>query len=130
MLLKINGQIEGRSERSERIETKIPKLYLDHFDYKVSVRQIILEGSEPISPQILTLTTNAVDMNPFNLNQEIYSFESSGSNFILSEPKHLQEYKIQLKDFHTSEFILQSSGIVGETKISILLEISRDVRIQ
>ena len=126
----INGTIEGRSEEFETINTKIPKLYLDQFDYKLSVRSIILEGQQLISKQVLTLSTNAVDMNAFNLGQEIYSFESSGSDYILSEPTHLREYKIQLKDFHTSQFILQSRGIVGETKIRILLEISRDVRIQ
>ena len=130
MLIMINGTIEGRSEKFEIIETKIPKLYLDQFDYKLSVRSIILEGEGSISKQILTLSSNAVDMNPFNLGQEIYSFESSGSDYILSEPTHLREYKIQLKDFHTSQFILQSRGIVGKTKIRILLEISRDVRIQ
>ena len=130
MLIMINGTIEGRSEEFETIETKIPKLYLDQFDYKLSVRSIILEGQQLISKQVLTLSTNAVDMNAFNLGQEIYSFESSGSDYILSEPTHLREYKIQLKDFHTSQFILQSRGIVGETKIRILLEISRDVRIQ
>ena len=126
----INGTIEGRSEEFETIDTKIPKLYLDQFDYKLSVRSIILEGQQSISKQVLTLSTNAVDMNAFNLDQEIYSFESSGSDYILSEPTHLREYKIQLKDFHTSQFILQSRGIVGKTKIRILLEISRDVRIQ
>ena len=130
MLLMINGTIEGRSEEFETIDTKIPKLYLDQFDYKLSVRSIILEGQQSISKQVLTLSTNAVDMNAFNLGQEIYSFESSGSDYILSEPTHLREYKIQLKDFHTSQFILQSRGIVGKTKIRILLEISRDVRIQ
>ena len=130
MLIMINGTIEGRSEEFETIETKIPKLYLDQFDYKLSVRSIILEGQQSISKQVLTLSTNAVDMNAFNLGQEIYSFESSGSDYILSEPTHLREYKIQLKDFHTSQFILQSRGIVGKTKIRILLEISRDVRIQ
>ena len=130
MLIMINGTIEGRSEEFETIETKIPKLYLDQFDYKLSVRSIILEGQQLISKQVLTLSTNAVDMNAFNLGQEIYSFESSGSDYILSEPTHLREYKIQLKDFHTSQFILQSRGIVGKTKIRILLEISRDVRIQ
>ena len=130
MLIMINGTIEGRSEEFETIDTKIPKLYLDQFDYKLSVRSIILEGQQSISKQVLTLSTNAVDMNAFNLGQEIYSFESSGSDYILSEPTHLREYKIQLKDFHTSQFILQSRGIVGKTKIRILLEISRDVRIQ
>ena len=130
MLIMINGTIEGRSEEFETIETKIPKLYLDQFDYKLSVSSIILEGQQLISKQVLTLSTNAVDMNAFNLGQEIYSFESSGSDYILSEPTHLREYKIQLKDFHTSQFILQSRGIVGKTKIRILLEISRDVRIQ
>ena len=130
MLIMINGTIEGRSEEFETIETKIPKLYLDQFDYKLSVRSIILEGQQLISKQVLTLSTNAVDMNAFNLGQEIYSFESSGSDYILSEPTHLREYKIQLKDFHTSQFILQSRGIVGEKRIRILLEITRDVRIQ
>ena len=130
MLIMINGTIEGRSEEFETIDTKIPKLYLDQFDYKLSVRSIILEGQQSIPKQVLTLSTNAVDMNAFNLGQEIYSFESSGSDYILSEPTHLREYKIQLKDFHTSEFILQSRGIVGEKRIRILLEISRDVRIQ
>ena len=130
MLIMINGTIEGRSEEFETIETKIPKLYLDQFDYKLSVRSIILEGQQSISKQVLTLSTNAVDMNAFNLGQEIYSFESSGSDYILSEPTHLREYKIQLKDFHTSQFILQSRGIVGEKRIRILLEITRDVRIQ
>ena len=130
MLLMLKGTLEGRSEEFENIALKIPKLYLDQFDYKLSLRSITLEGSQQIERQILTLITNAVDMNPFNLAQEIYCFESSGSDFILSEPKHLREYKIQLKDFHTSQFILKSRGLVGETKIQILLEISRDVRIQ
>ena len=88
MLLMLKGTVEGRSEEFENIALKIPKLYLDQFDYKLSLRSITIEGSQPIERQIFTLITNAVDMNPFNLAQEIYSFESSGSDFILSEPKH------------------------------------------
>ena len=130
MLIQLNGTIEGRSEEFETINMTIPKLYLDHYDYKLSIRSIILEGTYPIEKQIISLITTAVDMNSFNLSQEVYAFESPGSDFMLSEPKHLREYKIQLKDFHTSQFILKTRGIVGDTKIQILLEISRDVRIQ
>ena len=130
MLIQLDGTIEGRSEQFETITMTIPKLYLDHYDYKLSIRSVILEGINPIEKQIISLITTAVDMNSFNLSQEVYAFESSGSDFMLSEPKHLREYKIQLKDFHTSQFILKTRGIVGDTKIQILLEISRDVRIQ
>ena len=130
MLLLITGTIEGRSEKFETIKTQIPVLFLDRFDYNITVRSIILESDNPIEKQVLRLKSDCIDKNPFNQEQEIYAFESSGSNYIFHEPKHLRLYKVQKKEFHRTEFALQSTGLVGETKIQILLEISRDVRYQ
>ena len=110
MLIQLDGTIEGRSEQFETITMTIPKLYLDHYDYKLSIRSVILEGINPIEKQLISLITTAVDMNSFNLSQEVYAFESSGSDFLF--PKHLREYKIQLKDYHPSQFILKTRGIV------------------
>ena len=130
MLLQITVTIEGRSEKFETIKTHIPVLFLDKFDYNITVRSIILESDNPIEKQVLRLKSDCIDKNPFNQEQEIYAFESSGSNYIFHEPKHLRLYKVQKKEFHLTEFALQSTGLVGETKIQILLEISRDVRYQ
>ena len=71
MLIQLNGTIEGRSEEFETINMTIPKLYLDHYDYKLSIRSIILEGTNPIEKQIISLITTSVDMNSFNLSQEL-----------------------------------------------------------
>ena len=130
MLLLITGTIEGRSEKFETIKTQIPVLFLDRFDYNITVRSIILESDNLIEKQVLRLKSDCIDKNPFNQEREIYAFESSGSNYIFHEPKHLRLYKVQKKEFHLTEFALQSTGLVGETKIQILLEILRDVRYQ
>ena len=131
MLIHVNGLIEGRNEEQEKIQLNIPALFLDNNDYKVSVRSVYLESKEEIPTQTFFLLSDLVDKNPFNLDQEIYSFSCKASNFKLASAYQLREYKIQLKELHTSQFLLHcSQGLTGQTKIRILLEITRDVRIQ
>ena len=131
MLLLISGSLEAQSVKYEKLKLKIPTLYLDNFDYKISLRYIYMHGLNDIPEQILFLSTNAVDKSPFNLEQEIYTFQSNGSNYIFAETKTIREYKIQMKEFHTSEFYLHCSGVLtGIFDIKILVDISRDDRIQ
>ena len=131
MLLLISGSLEAQSVKYEKLKLKIPTLYLDNFDYKISLRYIYMHGVNDIPEQILFLSTNAVDKSPFNLEQEIYTFQSNGSNYIFAETKTIREYKIQMKEFHTSEFYLHFPIPLQEKIIvKILLEIKRDDRIQ
>ena len=131
MLIHLSGSIEGRSEEQEKIKLYIPALFLDHYDYKVKVRSIYLSSNTPIPEQAFFLISDIVDKNPFNLDQIIYSFSTKEADFVLSEPFQPREYRVQLKEIHNCEFLLHcSKGVVGETQIRLLLEITRDVRIQ
>ena len=131
MLLMIKGTLDPKTIQYETLSLDIPKLYLDDFDYKIAVHYVYLESKANLPPQTIFLSTNAIDRNPFNLNQEIFAFESNGSNYIFGETKTLREYKIQLKEFHTSEFYLHFPIPLQEKIIvKILLEITRDDRIQ
>ena len=131
MLIHIDGELDAQTIKKEKLELKIPKLYLDDFDYKISVRYVYILGTLPIDSQTIFLSTNAIDRNPFNLDQEIFVIRTNGSNYAFGETKHLTEYKIQLKEFHSSQFIFHCTrGVEGNVKVRILLEISRDVRIQ
>ena len=131
MLIHIDSKLDAKTIKKEKLELKIPKLYLDDFDYKISVRYVYILGTLPIDSQTIFLSTNAIDRNPFNLDQEIFAFEAKGSNYVFGEIKTLREYKIQLKEFHTSEFYLHCSQPLREkVKLKILLDISRDDRIQ
>ena len=131
MLIHIDGELDAKSIKKEKLELKIPKLYLDDFDYKISVRYVYILGILPIDSQTIFLSTNAIDRNPFNLDQEIFVIRTNGSNYAFGETKQLTEYKIQLKEFHSSQFIFHCTrGLEGDVKVRILLEISRDVRIQ
>ena len=131
MLLIIQGTLDPKTIQYETLDLEIPKLYLDDFDYKISVHYVYLEAKSNFQAQKIFLSTNAIDRNPFNLNQEIFAFESNGSNYIFGETKTLREYKIQLKEFHTSEFYLHFPIPLQEKIIvKILLEIKRDDRIE
>ena len=131
MLLVIEGITRMNGAKFERLNFNIPKLYLDNSDYKLRIRNVYMDSKFDIAKQVLFLQTNAIDRNPFNLNQEIFAVETNGSNYAFAEQKHLTEYKIQLKEFHTSEFIFHCTrGVEGDVTVKILLEILRDVRLQ
>ena len=131
MLLTIEGMTKMNGAENERLNFNIPKLYLDNSDYKLRVRSVYLDSQFDIEKQVIFLKTDAVDRSPFNLNQEIFSIETNGSNYVFAEQKHLTEYKIQLKEFHTSQFIFHCTrGVEGNVKVKILLEILRDARLQ
>ena len=130
MLLNLEGEGKGKGNQM-KITLDIPTLFLDQNDYNLSVKSIFINASSQIEEQVCTLHTTAVDRNPFNLKQQIYEFETRRSDYIFSKSKHPIEYKIQLKDFHMSQFFLRGEReLEGDFFIRILLEISRDVRIQ
>ena len=118
-------------QKHERLNLIIPKLYLDHNDYSLQVRNIFMACNSVIPPQVFFLQSDAIDKSPFNLNQTLFVFQSKGSNYIFTEPKQLTGYKIQRKEFHTSEFIFNCThGVEGIVQIKILIEIFRDARLQ
>ena len=132
MLLYLEGEGKGKNNEIS-LDLSIPTLFLDNHDYNLSVKSVFINvmSSAMIEPQVFTLHTTAVDRNPFNLNQQIYEFDTMESDYIFSESKQSLDYKIQLKDFHTSQFYLRWSREFQESFfIRILLDISRDVRIQ
>ena len=132
MLLYLEGEGKGKNNEIS-LDLSIPTLFLDNHDYNLSVKSVFINvvSSGMIEPQVFTLHTTAVDRNPFNLNQQIYEFDTMESDYIFSESKQSLDYKIQLKDFHTSQFYLRWSREFQESFfIRILLDISRDVRIQ
>ena len=131
MLLVIEGVTKMNGADYEKLNLDIPKLYLDNNDYKLCVRNVYIESKYDIAKQVIFLQTDAIDRTPFNLNQEIFVIGTNGSNYAFGETKHLTEYKIQLKEFHSSQFVFHCTrGLEGDVKVRILLEISRDVRIQ
>ena len=87
MLIHIDGELDAQTIKKEKLELKIPKLYLDDFDYKISVRYVYIHGTLPIDSQTIFLSTNAIDRNSFNLDQEIFAFEAKGSNYVFGEIK-------------------------------------------
>lgn len=132
MLVMVNGKVDFIDNFTQSIQLNIPVIYLDDYDYKISVRMINLESHEDIKPQFFSLLSTVVDKNALNPKQELYNFRSNGSNYIYIEPILPREYKIQLKDIHTAEFkLLSTEEIDFHIKdFKILLNISRDVRIQ
>ena len=119
---------------SFQLDLNFPKIFLDKFDYKISVRTICLESTSGFRPCRFSLRSTLVDKNALNPNQEILSFApKKGSNYIHYSPRNLFEYKVQLKDVHTADFILTCTKEVDLEALRdlyFIFEISRDVRIQ
>ena len=134
MLISTNGRIEKIDDYTYQLHLDFPKVFLDKFDYTISVRSISFEGAAEFISSRYSLRTTAVDKNSLNPDQEILSFVSEwGSNYLYFSPRNLFEYKIQLKEVHTADFFLACNKAVDLVEIGnlyIIFEITRDVRIQ
>ena len=134
MLISTNGRLEKIDNYTHQIHFNFPKIFLDKFDYKISVRSFSLESADGFYPCRYSLRTTAVDKNSLNPKQEILSIVApEGSYYVNFNPHNLFEYKIQLKDVHTADFFLTCNKAVDLQRISnlyIIFEITRDVRIQ
>ena len=131
MLINTSGVIKWNDKKAS-IKLQFPVIFLDNFNYNISVRLLHIDSEDSIPDNYFSLQSTAIDKNNINPNQEIYSFRSTGSNYIFNEPSQKREYKIQLRELHTSEFVLTSLKPVNLSlsKIDLIFEIIRDARIQ
>jgi len=136
MLIATKGTIEKLDNYTYQLHLDFPTIFLDKFDYKISVRSISFESTKEFIPNLFrySLRTTAVDKSPLNPDQEILSFVPQwGSSYLDFSPRNLFEYKIQLKEVHTADFFLACNKTVDLVEIGnlyIIFEITRDVRIQ
>ena len=135
MLLRISCGAEKLSAGLFQLDCDIPPIYLDSFDYTLSLRQIILDlndtfayESKPIEGHV-SLIASAIDKTAANPMQELALIPLDPiSNYIFYEPKHLNEYKIQNLAFHSSQLFLQfSTADVFVNSVDILLEINAGI---
>ena len=146
MLVRARGtaqRIERRSQwegPSYKLLLELPAIYLECSNYDISVRMIFFDcrftDGRPTS-QMWSLQTTAVDKCAVNPMQEIISFTSNhntpGSDytFVYYEPSIARNYKIQLTQFNTAEFILTAlkpDDSITLQDIEILFEISKHDR--
>lgn len=134
MLISTRARLRIIDNHTYKLNLNFPKIFLDKFDYKISVRSLSVESSDYFVPCRYSLRTTAVDKNALNPDQEIASIVPVEASYYLNyNPRNLFEYKIQLKDVHTADFFLFCSKKVGLQALSnlyIIFEITRDVRIQ
>ena len=132
MLMKVTGKSDiGTGEF--KLDLKIPFVYLDSHDYTISVRQISFICKKEPGKAFFTLHSSAVDRSLLNPDQEILSVYNRGSSFIHTIPPTPLVYKVQIKDIHTSDFIIRTSSPVRDNLLEnfeVILEILRDARIQ
>ena len=141
MLVRISCDVE-KHNNTYKLKCKLPTIYLDSYNYNLSLRQIICElnidrnlsDAYKISPLLVfSLRTTCIDQTAVNPMQEIALFTcKKGSNYIVYEPKHLREYKIQNIAIHTSEFSInllniENTGIIIK-KADLLLAITPHAR--
>ena len=136
MLITAQGTTEKIDDNSYKINFEFPKIFLDKFDYKISVRSISFEINSETAPARFSLRTNLIDKNPLNPKQEILSFiPETTYGIAYFSPRNLFEYKIQLKEVHTADYNLSYTKSLDPTytieisNIYIIFEILRDVRI-
>ena len=132
MLITTKGTFEKLDNYTLRINLAFPTIYLDKFDYKISIRSISFEAAKPFPASRISVCTTAVDKNALNPDQEILSFVPSRP-YVFVNPRTPYEYKIQLKDVHTAEFFLTSEktvDLIEANNCHIIFEITRDARIQ
>ena len=133
MLITAKGTLRKMDSYTFYIDFNIPVIYLDSNDYTLSVRHISFQNSKTLLTCKFALNTTAIDKNVLNPDQELISFIDRGSHYIFYNPHDPLKYKIQLKEFHTAEYILSSTRTVDLFDIKdfkIIFEIIRDVRIQ
>ena len=132
MIVTVDGKFEKIDSYTFQISSKFPTIYLDKFDYNISVRSISVESVGGFHNCRLSLRTTAVDKTALNPDQEILSFVPVRAHAVYSPRKPIK-YKIQLKEVHTADFYLSSTKTVDLLEIDtchIIFEITRDVRIQ
>ena len=136
MLLRISCGAEKLSAGLFQLDCDIPPIYLDSFDYTLSLRQIILDLNDTFAYESKTIKghvsfiASAIDKTAANPMQELALIPLRPiSNYIFYEPKHLNEYKIQNLAFHSSQLFLQfSTADVFVNSVDILLEIDAGIQ--
>tara|TARA_B100000029_G_C16819456_1_gene683555 strand:+ start:64 stop:471 length:408 start_codon:yes stop_codon:yes gene_type:complete len=131
-------------EWTYKLNLEIPTLYFDNAPYNISLRSIFIECEHANkSPLYWSLRSTAVDKCAINPRQEIAAFIGNQRNFgiklqgsdykyVFYEPSIKQEYKLQLTDIHTADFMLTTLHPDIELEIGlvdILFEFTRYARV-